>query len=48
MSEGDSEPRQGGIWVLDQATAEFVWVTPWPLDVPNLHIAKVNADTGRT
>jgi hypothetical protein len=48
MSKTDSEPRQEGIWVLDQATGEFLWATPWPLDVPNLQIAKVNADTART
>ncbi len=38
----------GGIWVLDQATGEFLWATPWPLDVPNFQIAKIDVDTGRT
>ena len=48
MSEGDSQPRQEGIWVLDQATGEFLWATPWPLDVPKLQITNINADTART
>ena len=48
MSKTDSEPRQEGIWVLDQATGEFLWATPWPLDVLNLQMTNINIDTGRT
>ena len=48
MSEGDSQPRQGGISILNQATGEFLWATPWPLDVPKLQMTNINADTART
>ena len=38
----------GGIWALDQTTGEFLWATPWPLDVPNFQISKIDVETGRT
>jgi len=38
----------GGIWVLDRATGQFIWATPFPLDVPEFHISKIDVDTGRT
>ncbi|MBI3939779.1 MAG: PQQ-binding-like beta-propeller repeat protein [Acidobacteria bacterium] len=38
----------GGIWVLDRATGEFLWATPFPYDVPEFHISKVDLETGKT
>ncbi len=38
----------GGIWVLDRATGQFLWATPFPLDVPDFHISHIDIDTGRT
>ncbi len=38
----------GGIWALDQHTGEFLWATPWPLDVPNFQISNIDVKTGRT
>src|SRR5262249_35114912 len=38
----------GGIWVLDRQTGQFIWATPFPLDVPEFHISKIDVDTGRT
>jgi hypothetical protein len=34
--------------VLDRATGQFIWATPFPLDVPEFHISKIDVDTGRT
>ena len=38
----------GGIWVLDRATGQFIWATPFPLDVPDFHISHIDVETGRT
>ena len=38
----------GGIWALDRATGQFLWATPFPLDVPQFHISHIDVDTGRT
>ena len=38
----------GGIWMLDPATGQFLWATPFPYDVPEFHIADINVETGRT
>lgn len=38
----------GGIWVLDRQTGQFLWATPFPLDVPDFHISRIDVDTGRT
>jgi alcohol dehydrogenase (cytochrome c) len=36
----------GGLFVLDRATGELVWATPFPYDVPNFHIKDINIETG--
>jgi alcohol dehydrogenase (cytochrome c) len=38
----------GGIWVLDRATGEFLWATPFPYDVPDFNISKIDVETGKT
>lgn len=38
----------GGLWVLDRATGEFLWATPFPYDTPDFHIAGIDVETGRT
>jgi alcohol dehydrogenase (cytochrome c) len=38
----------GGIWALDRANGQFLWATPFPLDVPEFHISNIDVDTGRT
>ena len=37
----------GGIWALDQHSGEFLWATPWPLDVPNFQISDIDVKTGK-
>ena len=34
--------------MLDRATGQFLWATPFPLDVPDFHISHIDVDTGRT
>jgi alcohol dehydrogenase (cytochrome c) len=36
----------GGLFMLDAATGEFIWATPFPYDVPNFHIGDINVETG--
>jgi PQQ-dependent dehydrogenase (methanol/ethanol family) len=38
----------GGLWVLDQATGEFLWGIPFPADTPLFHISDVDGITGKT
>lgn len=38
----------GGIWALDRVTGEFLWATPFPYDVPEFHISKIDVETGKT
>lgn len=38
----------GGLWVLDRATGQFLWATPFPLDVPEFHISHIDVETGKT
>ncbi|OFV99954.1 MAG: hypothetical protein A3H28_04160 [Acidobacteria bacterium RIFCSPLOWO2_02_FULL_61_28] len=38
----------GGIWALDRATGEFLWAMPFPADVPDFHISRVDVETGKT
>ena len=38
----------GGVWVLDRGTGEFLWATPFPYDVPEFLISKVDVETGKT
>ena len=37
----------GGVFALDRRTGEFLWANPWPYDVPNFYLSKVDPD-GRT
>jgi alcohol dehydrogenase (cytochrome c) len=38
----------GGLWVLDAASGEFLWATPFPFDTPDFHIADIDVATGIT
>ncbi len=38
----------GGLWVLDAEDGEFLWATPFPFNVPEFHIADIEAETGKT
>jgi alcohol dehydrogenase (cytochrome c) len=38
----------GGIWALDQHTGQFLWATPWPVDVPNFQVSDIDLVSGRT
>ncbi len=38
----------GGIWALDQHSGQFLWATPWPVDVPNFQVSDIDLTTGRT
>lgn len=38
----------GGLWMLDRATGQFLWATPFPFDTPQFHISKIDVETGRT
>ncbi|HWP83985.1 MAG TPA: PQQ-binding-like beta-propeller repeat protein, partial [Terriglobia bacterium] len=38
----------GGLWALDRGTGEFLWATPFPYDVPDFHISRVDPETGKT
>ncbi|MEO8100217.1 MAG: PQQ-binding-like beta-propeller repeat protein [Acidobacteriota bacterium] len=37
----------GGLSVLDRATGEFLWATPFPYDSPNFNIADIDVKTGK-
>lgn len=37
----------GGIWLIDRATGEFLWASPFPYDIPEFHISDINIETGR-
>ena len=36
--------ESGGVFALDRHTGEFLWANPWPYDVPNFLIDKVDPD----
>jgi glucose dehydrogenase len=36
----------GGIWILDRATGEFLWATPFPYDIPEFNISDIDVETG--
>jgi alcohol dehydrogenase (cytochrome c) len=36
--------ESGGVFAMDRKTGEFLWANPWPFDVPNFLIAKVDGD----
>ena len=38
----------GGIFVLDRATGEFLWATPFPYDVPEFVVSMIDVETGTT
>ncbi len=38
----------GGLWVLDGASGEFLWATPFPYDTPDFHIADIDVHNGTT
>ena len=37
----------GGIFVIDRATGQFLWATPFPFDTPNFLISNIDGKTGR-
>ncbi len=38
----------GGLWTLDRETGRFLWATPFPYDVPEFHISRIDVATGQT
>ena len=34
--------ESGGVFAMDRHTGEFLWANPWPFDVPNFLISKVD------
>jgi alcohol dehydrogenase (cytochrome c) len=36
--------ESGGVFALDRKTGEFLWANPWPYDVPEFLIKKVDPD----
>jgi len=36
--------ESGGVFAMDRKTGEFLWANPWPFDVPNFLINKVDPD----
>lgn len=38
----------GGLFVLDRAKGEFLWAAPFPYDVPEFVVSKVDVETGKT
>ena len=40
--------ENGGLFVNDRATGEFLWATPFPFDVPEFHLSKIDLETGAT
>jgi alcohol dehydrogenase (cytochrome c) len=38
----------GGLVALERETGRFLWETPFPFDVPQFHLSKVDVETGRT
>ncbi len=38
----------GGIWMLDKATGEFIWATPFPTNVDNFILSDIDVNTGIT
>jgi alcohol dehydrogenase (cytochrome c) len=37
----------GGVWVNDR-DGQFLWATPFPYDVPEFHISRIDVETGKT
>jgi alcohol dehydrogenase (cytochrome c) len=40
--------EDGGIFVNDRVTGQFLWATPFPFDTPEFHLSKVDVETGKT
>lgn len=38
----------GGVFVLDRATGQFLWATPFPYDAPEFVISDIDVRTGKT
>ena len=38
----------GGIWALDRNDGQFLWATPFPYDVPEFDISRIDVETGKT
>ncbi len=38
----------GGMFVVDRETGKFIWAKPFPYDVPDFNISKVDTKTGAT
>jgi alcohol dehydrogenase (cytochrome c) len=38
----------GGVWVIDRATGQFLWATPFPHDTANFVISDIDVHTGKT
>lgn len=38
----------GGIWVNDRANGQFLWATPFPADVREFVVSKVDVENGKT
>ena len=38
----------GGLFALDSAQGEFLWAMPFPYDVPEFHISRIDVETGKT
>ena len=40
--------EDGGLFVNDRGTGEFLWATPFPFDTAEFHLSKVDVETGKT
>ncbi|MBI3941317.1 MAG: PQQ-binding-like beta-propeller repeat protein [Acidobacteria bacterium] len=38
----------GGLWALDRESGRFLWATPFPYDVPEFHLSKIDLESGKT
>ncbi len=38
----------GGLFVNDRDKGDFLWATPWPFDVPEFYLSKIDVETGKT
>ena len=38
----------GGIWALDRQNGQFLWAMPFPYDVPEFHLSRIDVETGKT
>ena len=40
--------KNGGLWVNDRETGDFLWATPFPFDTALFHISRIDVETGKT